>query len=143
MVKSTGIIPAIRADHDAITLDIEELETELKGSGYWKMNCSLLVDKEYVNSVTEMIPIWTAEGRMVLSDDRSTWDWIKYNNKHPAILHSNKKTKERDVEEKTLQKELNKAKEALEKALKKVRCPLPKNKQLSLLLRRKEKTVHS
>ena len=72
VVKSTGIIPAIRADHDATTLDIEELETELKGSGYWKMNCSLLVDKEYVNSVTEMIPIWTAEGRKVLSDDRST-----------------------------------------------------------------------
>lgn len=107
------------------------------------MNCSLLVDGEYVNSVTEMIPIWTAEGRKVLSDDRSTWDWIKYNIKHPAILHSNKKTKEIDVEEETLQKELNKAKEALEKALKKVRCPLPKNKQLSLLLRRKEKTVHS
>ena len=139
LVKSTGIFSAIRADHDAITLDIEEL----KGSGFWKMNCSLLVDEEYVNSVTEMIPIWTAEGRKVLSDDRSTLDWIKYNIKHPAILHSNKKTKERDVEEKTLQKELNKAKEALEKALKKVRCPLPKNKQLSLLLRRKEKTVHS
>lgn len=69
LVKSTGIIPAIRTDHDAITLDIEELETELKGSGYWKMNCSLLVDEEYVNSVTEMIPIWTAEGRKVLSDD--------------------------------------------------------------------------
>ena len=31
LVKSTGIFPAIRADHDAITLDIEELETELKG----------------------------------------------------------------------------------------------------------------
>ena len=143
LVKSTGIIPAIRTDHDAITLDIEELETELKGSGYWKMNCSLPVDEEYVNSVAEMIPIWTAEGRKVLSDDRSTWVWIKYNIKHPAILHSNKKTKERDVEEKTLLKELNKPKEALEKALKKVRCPLPKNKQLSLLLRRKKKTVHS
>ncbi|CAH3122533.1 unnamed protein product [Pocillopora meandrina] len=112
LVKSTGIIPAIRTDHDAITLDIEELETELKGSGYWKMNCSLLIDEEYVNSVTEMIPIWTAEGRKVLSDDRSTWDWIKYNIKHHAILHSKKKAKERDVEEKTLQKELNKAKEA-------------------------------
>ena len=32
LVKSTDIIPAIRTDHDAITLDIEELETELKGS---------------------------------------------------------------------------------------------------------------
>ena len=115
LVKSTDIIPAIRTDHDAITLDIEEMETELRGSGYWKMNCSLLVDEEYVKSVTEMIPIWTAEGQKELPDDRSTWDWIKYNIKRHAISHSKKKAKERDVEEKTLQKELNKAKETLEK----------------------------
>ena len=115
LVKSTDIIPAIRTDHDAITLDIEELETELQGSGYWKMNCSLLADEEYVNSVTEMIPIWTAQGRKVLSDDRTIWDWIKYNIKTHAIAHSKKRAKERDDKEKCLQKELNRAKEALEK----------------------------
>ena len=73
------IIPVIRTDHDAIFLEIGELENELRGPGYWKKNCSLLGDEEYVNSVTELIPIWAAEGRKELSDDLCVWDWIKYN----------------------------------------------------------------
>ena len=74
LVTTSGIIPAIRTDHDAISLEMGELENELRGPGYWKMNCSLLADEEYVNSITELIPIWTAEGRKELSDDRSVWD---------------------------------------------------------------------
>lgn len=62
-MKSTDIIPAIRTDHDAISIEIGKLDNELKGPGHWKMNCSLLTDEEYVNNVTEMIPIWAAEGR--------------------------------------------------------------------------------
>ena len=61
-MTSTDTIPAIRTDHDAISLEIGELENELKGPGYWKMNCSLLADEEYVNRVTELIPIWASEG---------------------------------------------------------------------------------
>ena len=74
LVTTSGIIPAIRTDHDAISLEMGELENELRGPGYWKMNCSLLADEEYVNSITELIPIWTAEGRKELSVDRSVWD---------------------------------------------------------------------
>ena len=43
------------------------------------MNCSLLDDEDYVNDITEKIPIWLAEGRKDLSDSRSIWDWLKYN----------------------------------------------------------------
>ena len=68
-MKSTDIIPAIRTDHDAISVEIGKLENELKGQRYWKMNCSLLTDKEYVNNVTAMIPMWTAYGRKELSDN--------------------------------------------------------------------------
>ena len=35
------------------------------------MNCSLLDDEDYVNDITEKIPIWLAEGRKDLSDSRS------------------------------------------------------------------------
>ena len=55
------------------------LKTTVKKVGKRMLACSLLVDEEYVNSVTELIPIWAAEGRKELSDDRSVWDWIKYN----------------------------------------------------------------
>ncbi|KAL9982663.1 hypothetical protein ACROYT_G004734 [Oculina patagonica] len=81
------------------------------------MNCSFLTDKEYVDSVTKMIPIWTAEGQTELSDDRSAWDWIKYNIRAHTILHSKKRAKERVEKERNLQNELDKAKKTLDKTL--------------------------
>ena len=55
-VGSTEIVSAVQTDHDAISLEFGKLESELKGPGIWKMNCSLLDDEECVNNVTEMIP---------------------------------------------------------------------------------------
>ena len=98
-MTSSDIIPAIRTDHDAILLEIGELENELRGPGYWKLNCSLLADEGYVNSVTELIPIWAAEGRKELSDDRSVWDWITYNIRAHASWHSKKRSKKRGKKE--------------------------------------------
>ena len=84
MVRLTEIIPAIRTDHDAILLEIGKLENGQNGPGYWKLNCSLLADDAYVNSITELLPLWAAEGRKELTDHRSVWDWIKYN--MPCLL---------------------------------------------------------
>ena len=78
------------------------------------MNCSLLDDEEYVNSVTEMIPVWITEGRKELSDDRCVWDWIKYNIRAHAISHSKRNAKQRNETEIKLQNQLNKAKKAVE-----------------------------
>ena len=114
LVKSSNIIPAIRTDHDTISIEIGELENEQKGPGYWKMNCSLLKDEEYVNSVTEMLPVWKAEGRKELLDSRNVWDWIKYNIRAHAINYSKKKAKERNATESNLQDELKKAKQKYE-----------------------------
>ena len=61
-MRSTEIIPAIRTDQDAILLEIKKLENGRKSPGYWKLNCSLLADDTYVNSVTELLPILAAEG---------------------------------------------------------------------------------
>ena len=78
------------------------------------MNCSLLKDEEYVNSVAEMLPVWTAEGRKELWDSRNVWDWIKYNIRAHAINYSKKKAKERNATESNLQDELKKAKQEYE-----------------------------
>ena len=53
LVKVTDIIPAIRTDHSAITLEFVNTLDDVKGPGVWKMNCSLLDDEEYVNVITE------------------------------------------------------------------------------------------
>ena len=46
------------------------------------MNCSPLKDDDYFNDVTVKIPIWLAEGRNELSNNRSILGWIKWNIEH-------------------------------------------------------------
>ena len=121
-VQLTDIISAIRTHHNAIYLEFSgELDNECRGPNYCKMNCSLL-DEEYVNSVTELIPMWITEGRQELSDDRCVWDWIKYNIRAHAIRHSKRKAKQRNETETKLQNELNVAKKALEEKTKGIHC---------------------
>jgi len=71
----------------------------------------MLKDEEYVNNVTEMLPVWTVEGRKELSDSCNVWDWIKYKIRTHAINYSKKKAKERNATESNLQDELRKAKQ--------------------------------
>ncbi|CAH3134571.1 unnamed protein product, partial [Porites lobata] len=94
-VELTEIIPAVRTDHDAISLELGKLENELKGPGNWKMNCSLLDDEEYEEDMARMIPLWTAEGQKEFTDNRMIWDWVKYNIRAHAIQYSKRKAKER------------------------------------------------
>ena len=79
------IIPAVRTDHDAISLELGKLENELKGLGNWKMNCSLLDDEDYEEDIARMIPLWIAEGQKEFTGNRMIWDWIKYNIRAHAI----------------------------------------------------------
>ena len=48
-VTDTNIIPAIKTDHAAITLTLGGIG-EVRGSGMWKMNVSILDDGQYLDS---------------------------------------------------------------------------------------------
>jgi len=72
-VNSTDIIPAIRTDHGAISLNLGEIG-EAKGPGMGKMNVSLLNDEEYLNYLSVNIPKWKSDGERELSDKRCVWD---------------------------------------------------------------------
>ena len=82
----------------------------MKGPGYWKMNCSLLDDEDYIDDIAEKIPAWLAEGRNELSDNRNIWDWMKYNIRAHAIQYSKRRAWERNEREKSLQENYAKAK---------------------------------
>ena len=110
LVKTTHIIPCIKTDHAAISLDLVNDSNDIKGPGLWKINCSLLDDKDYVNDITEKIPIWLAEGRKDSSDNRSIWDWLKYNMRAHTIQLSKRKARERNEREQNLEEEYAKAK---------------------------------
>ena len=66
-VKSVNIIPSIKTDHAPITLDLQNSNNEIKGPGFWKINCALLGDDGYINDVTSKVAIWRAQGRKDLS----------------------------------------------------------------------------
>ena len=72
MVSNTEIIPAIKTDHSAIYLEFENIDKNVKGPGFGKLNCSVLNDDDYVEEITKMIVMWTAEGEREISDHRST-----------------------------------------------------------------------
>jgi len=42
----TDIIPDIKTDHAAISIEFSISEPHVKGPGHWKMNCSLLDDED-------------------------------------------------------------------------------------------------
>lgn len=110
LTTSTDIIPAIKTDHSAISLELNNNDNQIKGLGLWKMNCALLEDDRYVDDVKSKIPVWLAEGYKDLSDNRNIWDWLKYNIRAHAIQHSKRRAKERNEKENYLQEEYSKAK---------------------------------
>ena len=48
-VCQVDMISAIKTDHSAIVIQLQDVEDKVKGPGFWKLNCSLLNDTEYVN----------------------------------------------------------------------------------------------
>ena len=113
-VSVTNIIPAIKTDHAAISLDFNISQNHIKGPGYWKMNCSLLDDDNYQREVMAKMPVWLAEGRFYLPDHRCIWDWIKYNLRAHVVQISKRKAKKKKDKENILQDDFNNAKQTFE-----------------------------
>ena len=67
-VSVTNIIPAIKIDHAAISLDFNISQNHIKGLGYWKMNCSLLGVDNYQREVTAKMPVWLADMTCRITD---------------------------------------------------------------------------
>ena len=114
-VSVTNILPAIKTDYAAISLDFNISQNHIKGPGYWKMNCFLLDDNNYQREVTAKMPVWLAQGRGCdLPDHRCIRDWIKHNLRAHAIQFSKRKVKEKKDKENILQDEFNNAKQNFE-----------------------------
>ena len=128
------MISAIKTDHSAIVIELQDVEDRVKGPGFWKLNCSLLNDKEYVNELNLLLPTWLRQGNRELSDPRSVWDWVKYNVKKYSRLYSMNKCKQRHLEEQHLNRQFQEATAAYQN------CPSQEN--LSVLNVLKEKMEH-
>ena len=64
------MISSIKTDHSAI-IEFQDVDKRVKGPGFWKLNCTLLNDKQNVNELNCLLPTWLQEGKKDLSDPRS------------------------------------------------------------------------
>jgi len=101
-IQTTDKITAIKTDHSAIKLVVEDNElNQIKCPGFWKMNRSILEDANYIDEISHLIPQWAAESQKEISDHRNVWEWIKFNIRDHAIQFSKsraRKRKERGVQ---------------------------------------------
>ena len=94
IIEHTDIIPSIKSDHSAITLQINSIEDQVRGPSHWCFNSSLLNDENYVELITAKYGKWIQEFADV-QDKRLLWDLIKYKIRQFTISYSKGKAKER------------------------------------------------
>ena len=63
LIKDVNIIAAIRTDHSAIFLHLQEIEKCQRGPGFWKMNTSLLPDENFGQKMKEKQDQWKKRER--------------------------------------------------------------------------------
>jgi hypothetical protein len=91
-VGKCEIGPSIYSDHNIINLEIcSKLDNE-RGRGFWKLNTSLLRDKEYVNKINKTIED-TMEQHKELKNLGLLWDTIKMKIRGASISYASYKAK--------------------------------------------------
>ena len=102
---STDIIPAIKTDHSAITLNFKSITEYTRGPSYWKFNSSLVDDPVYTDLINHSYPVWLEEYKEITSK-RLLWDIIKYRIRKETISYSKQKARERRDQLSALEKEV-------------------------------------
>jgi len=87
-IDNVDVIPSLKSDHSAIVLSLNGIENGPRGSSHWKLNSSLLDDKEYVFLINTKYPLWNDEFKEV-KDPRLFWDLMKYKLRQESIFYSN------------------------------------------------------
>lgn len=93
-IENARIIPSIKTDHLAITLEINSIEKQPPGPSYWKLNASLLEDIEYIELIKNLFSTWIEEFSEV-QDKRLLWDLVKYRIRQVSIKFGKDKAKKR------------------------------------------------
>ena len=53
-ITKANILPGFKTDHSLITLHLTN-NTNPRGPGFWKLNTSFLIEREYINLIKETI----------------------------------------------------------------------------------------
>jgi exonuclease III len=104
LVEKSSIKSKFQSDHSPVSITIL-FDSNKRGKGFWKLNCSLLQDPDYVtlikNTITETMDINKASNSMLL------WDTIKLQVRGQSIKYGSQKKRSRDNILKALQRRLD------------------------------------
>ena len=118
----TDIAPGYRTDHSLITLTCRPITNE-RGRGYWKLNTSLLKDKEYIDQVKQIMRETTEsyasphydgidvhdipkDELQFKIDDGLFLETLLMNIRGKTISYASWKKKNREMEERTIEEDV-------------------------------------
>ena len=106
IISSTEITHGFRSDHSFVSLELGK-ENITRGPGFFKLNTSLLLQKEYINKIRALISQKKNEyTEQNLASDLK-WEMIKADIRGESIKYSKLKARERNNRQTTIEKELN------------------------------------
>ena len=91
-VRVCKIGSSFLSDHSTVHVSMK-LDRVTRGPGYWKLNCSLLKDKEYVTTVKQVINECETLYEETDIDEVLFWETLKMNIRSATIQYSCKKKK--------------------------------------------------
>ena len=65
----------LKKDHKAVLVDVNILNNK-RGKGYWKFNNSLLTEKGFCQSISDVIK-WAKQNYITIRDKRVVWEILK------------------------------------------------------------------
>ena len=105
-VEQSTITPSFRSDHSFIGIKCN-LSDISRGPGFWKLNCSLLRDPEYVQLINNVISEFCNNINNNESNPCILWEVLKMEIRTSSIKFSSKKKRNRLAEQKQLESEIN------------------------------------
>ena len=149
LIQSTDIRPAMKCDHNAISLKLK-VNDEKRGRGYWKINNDLLSDTIYVTKVNEVINACILETEFNDLNAQQKWEMCKIKIKEVSMNYAKDINSKKKKYYEKLEKEFcylseivdkNPCKESVEK-MKKIQEELDKwytNRSKGAFVRSREK----
>ena len=105
-INKSEITPGFRTDHSLISIFCKFNDIE-RGPGYWKLNCSLLQDQDYIHLIRNTIIETNIHNLNEEMMPTLKWEMIKMEIRRKSISYSAKKKRDQVSEQFRLEKEIH------------------------------------
>ena len=110
-IESIQILPGFRTDHSIVVASLSLCEYK-RGQGYWKLNVSLLKDKNYVEAINKLLDIELSQNLQLSFKNRM--ELLKVAVCRSSIQFVSRKKKSEKLKIKILEKRITKLEQELE-----------------------------